>query len=64
MKTISINFGTWDKAAKGGRLRRIYTRISINRHKWTPFVIVQYRLLYRENCLAGFDPWDDDHVRD
>lgn len=45
MKTISLNFGKCNNGASGGRLRRIYKRIFIKGYKWTPFVIVEWRLL-------------------
>ena len=45
MKTITLNFGTWDTGARGGRIRRIYKRIRNKRFKWTPFVIVKWKML-------------------
>lgn len=45
MKTITLNFGKWNNGARGGRLRRIYQRVWFKKYKWTPFVIVKWRLL-------------------
>jgi len=45
MKLITLNFGTWNNGARGGRLRRIYQRIYIKGYKWTPFVTVRFKLL-------------------
>jgi hypothetical protein len=45
MKTITLNFRSWSHAARGGKLRRIYDRVLIKGYKWTPFVIVRWKLL-------------------
>ena len=45
MKTLTLNFNTWSSGATGGKLRRIYKRFYIKGFKWTPFVIVEWRLL-------------------
>ena len=51
MKLITLNFDTWTNGAsyvKGGRLRRIYKRIYINKYRWTPFVTVKFKLLPKD----------------
>ena len=40
---IILNFGSWNRSAKGGRLRRTYKRIYIKGYKWTPFVSVSFK---------------------
>ena len=51
MKLITLNFGTWNNGARGGRLRRIYQRIYIKGYKWTPFVTVRFKLLPKQFYL-------------
>ena len=45
MKLLIINFRKWGHSAAGGRLRRIYDRVYIKGYIWTPFVILQFKLL-------------------
>lgn len=59
MKLIFINFGRWNHAASGGRLRRIYQRIYFNKYKWTPFVTVEFRWL----PVDGLTPEEEDDLR-
>lgn len=59
LKLITLNFGTWNGGASGGRLRRIYRRIYINGYKWTPFVTICFRWLPindKLNALANRPP--------
>lgn len=49
MKTIKLNFGSWNRGAKGGRIRRIYERWYRKGWKWTPIIFITWKILPVKN---------------
>ena len=52
MKLITLNFGTWSSfSAKSGILKRIYKRVYIKGYKWTPLVIAEFKINYKNKQI-------------